>query len=148
MEDLIYILIAVFWVIFTIMRKSQKKQQAISNDEASPQPKKTSSFEEVLEEILRPREMKPVEIINPTLEEVGIDDASGQFSLETTESEIQSLEVMNSMETLDSEESQTTYTSIHFDEEPEEELKTNYITFDFDVRQAVIYSAILNRPYL
>jgi hypothetical protein len=55
---------------------------------------------------------------------------------------------MNSMETLDSEESQTTYTSIHFDEEPEEELKTNYITFDFDVRQAVIYSAILNRPYL
>lgn len=148
MEDLIYILIAVFWVIFTIMRKSQKKQQAVHYDEASSQPDKASSFEEVLQEILRPREMKPVEIINPTLEEVGIEDASGQFTLETTEPEIQSLEVMNSLETLETEESQITYTSIQFDEEPEEEVKTNYITFDFDVRQAVIYSAILNRPYL
>jgi len=148
MEDLIYILIAVFWVIFTFMRKSQKKQQTVPYDEDAPQLKKATSFEEVLNEILRPREIKPVEISDSSLEDVGIEDLSEQVTLETTESEIQSLEVMNSLESLETEELQTTYTSIHFDEEPEEEEKSNIITFDFDVRQAIIYSAILNRPYL
>jgi hypothetical protein len=145
MDDFIYILIGVFWVIFTIMRKSQKKQGAVSYDGPTTVQQKTGSFDEVIRELLGATEPEIVETSAPTLEEKGIESSNEQFTLETIDSEIQTGEVLESLE---DEIQSPGYTSISFDEEPEEpdENQGSYV-FDFDIKRAVVYSIILDRPY-
>jgi len=151
MDDFIYILIGVFWVIFTIMRKSQKKQGAAAYDSSTSGQQKTGSFDEVIKELLRASETEIIETAVPTLEEKGIESSNEQFTLETIDSEIQKGEVLESveaMESLEDEIQSPAYASISFDEEPEEpdENQGSYV-FDFDAKRAVIYSIILDRPY-
>lgn len=145
MDDFIYILIGVFWVIFTIMRKSQKKQGAASYDSSTSGQQKTGSFDEVIRELLGANETEIIETAVPTLEEKGIESSNEQFTLETIDSEIQTGEVLESLE---DEIQSPGYASISFDEEPEEpdENQGSYV-FDFDAKRAVIYSIILDRPY-
>jgi hypothetical protein len=146
MEDIIYILIAVFWVAFTIFRKTRKEQQTVLPEGSEPRKKPATTFDEVLQELLRPREMMQVDTIEETTEIGANESLNEQFTLEAIESEVNSLDNLSSLE---SAEEVSGYSSIEFDDEPDidREENTESILFGFDARRAVIYSIILNRPY-
>lgn len=140
MENFIYILIGVIWLAFSVIKGSQKKKASISsrpNDEANP---KNRSFEDIMSEILGTNE--------------GRQNPQNQF-VEHVEEEVEEENVGNAYQTLED-----LYLKERLENEHElriEEPKNNNLepqilepnshNQQFDLRTAIIYQAIMERPY-
>lgn len=148
MDDLIYIIALIAWVVFAFYRKSQKKAAATE----SRRPSRPASEEDplpTLEEILlgREREIQPEPLPVPSV--VLTDGMSPELSETAFEKEykrrgISSVEELgkpNFMQGIKVSEIQKDDLTAQHEIDPEHKP-------DFDLRQAVIYAEILNRPYV
>ncbi|MCK9290142.1 MAG: hypothetical protein WCR58_07300 [Bacteroidales bacterium] len=147
MEDLIYILLILVWVVLTIVKSSKKNQKAAPS--GSPQkPRKSKSLEEWLEEYLPAAPATQDSSDRPTYNKDFYPASQTDFRPSVSEIAVQSRKGYSpiSLEYMDSD-SDNDFTlsdeeiSDKIDEEPIYKLKP------FDLRQAIIYEAVLNRPY-
>lgn len=176
MEDIIYIIIGVGWIIFAIynsQRKLKKKQERARQqtktrkqqyDSIQPKEKPRSEFDKFFEEISgktiwqepeaeqAPAEKKPPqkERTSPYYSsaeyfqsEDDITENASDLSKKYYKSAKQELEEKYEIKKKEiGEEHKPVYIGKELDRDQQEDQ-----TIDFDLRQAVIYSEILNRPY-
>jgi len=151
MDNFIYILIAIFWVAFTIYRQAQKNQQQPQTDEKIPEQQQATTFDEVIQEILRPRTIKPIATADISMKENLYAADDDTLSLEdqtvpdTIDSEAQPIEGSNSLETAVEYKGYSPLAAM--EETEQEEVYAESILDGFDPRKAIIYSIILNRSY-
>jgi hypothetical protein len=150
-EDLIYILIGVVWIAFSIYKGMQKKKQQtpppddVDYDyEPEPEPeKKKTAFESFLDEILveeEPVPYKPVEYepVSESTPETKPTEKIFSYDDYYEESNVQEgFEVYKGADTQSTIKKQPLSTSHKKRRKPH-----------FNLRKAVIYSEILKRPYL
>lgn len=150
MEDYIYILVGIIWVVFSIIKGRQQNKPSKQSEDHSPTPGKKSSLEEFLEEFLPPERQPETiyesyddDVVNRH-EEVPLENTeyqaySGIFE-DNFNDEAQSLEEIDYSPKM-------SLTSFENDEEAfTEDQAPN--RFHFDLRQAVIYNTILSRSYV
>ncbi len=146
MDDVIYILIAIAWVAFSIYNANQKKKQKLAREaqasvprtpEAAPKPRS------ILEEILMGEEMP----------EFQAEDAHEEIKPELVPEYKAALEYQQEIQTRALRAEQQLQVSNNFsftsDSSPlpfPDEANIGLLKI-FDLRQAVIYSIILERPY-
>ncbi|MBU2557154.1 MAG: hypothetical protein KJ578_05165 [Bacteroidetes bacterium] len=142
MEDLIYILIGVIWLVFSVIKGTQKKNPPSINDAEEHDESDHRGFEDIMAEILgkqNPREEKP------NIEEYKSEQEPEE---EQVGMAYQSLEDLYMKERLKNREA-----NLGLDE-PEKEIlepetiKRNKPRPQFDLRKAIIYQTILERPYV
>jgi hypothetical protein len=150
MDDLIYLIVLIAWVAFAFYRKSQKKSNATGQAAPKRQPGSEPMPLPTLDDILLGREPEP----EPEPEPVPVpvtyvtDGIPPQLGKTAFEKEYNRLGI-NSVEQMDKP---FVLTVNKTDEKQEEAIllegaaKEEYRTW-IDLRQAVIYSEILNRPY-
>jgi len=148
MEDFIYLIALIAWVAFAFYRKSLKKAEAAKKEQQRPQPGDISSPFPTMKDIFG--EEPSVEILPVPVTQTATTDGMApqleetDFAKEYKRSGISSLEELDSPIKMEKVE----YADIQEDELSEE----NGIMKDWrrrvDLRQAVIYSEILNRPYV
>ena len=162
MEDFIYILLGIVWVVFSIIKGTQKKKSPQFEDTDDTAPNRGGGLEEWLEEFLPPasKPVKAEETYYPSydddvtaynheentaaiIDEGAPDAASYKFydgTLEDIAPEIVSLEEMDDLSHLlyKNEEDQLNESSA---------LNTLNWHENFSLRNAIIYQAILERPY-
>jgi len=158
LDDYIYILVGLIWLGFSIYKGVQKKKMAadkpVGDENEQPSEKKKSIFDDFLNQILA--EEEPVhhhpsdveradeqELIVVEQEPVVVDNntESRLFSYDDAYEESNYLD-----QTSVYQQEPTTKSTI---ESPQKTLPTKQIKRKrFDLRKAVIYSEILNRPYL
>ncbi len=148
MEDFIYLIALIAWVAFAFYRKSQKKSEAARKEQQRTQPRDIPSPFPSMKDIFSEdpyAEALPVPVTQasttdgmaPQLEET-------EFAKEYKLSGISSVEEMDSPLILKKAES----TDIQEDKISEENILIRDWRARVDLRQAVIYSEILNRPYV
>jgi hypothetical protein len=147
MEDIIYLIALIAWVAFVFYRKSQKKAEAAKKvqpgpprDISSPFPSMKDIFdEEPFVEAEPVPEAKPATTdgMAPQLKETA-------FELEYKQSGIRSVEEVDNQYFLKNIE----HSDLQEDESQDEIYRIKDWRARFDLRQAVIYSEILNRPYV
>lgn len=154
MEDYIYIIIGLIWLVFTAIKgnqkkKSQQQQAANSRPTAAPQPNEQKSFEDILSEILNPT----ATVIQSTVPEY---DEEEPLSLETMPEEPKEEErrtEYQSLEEIFAAEAESRLAAISVMELPNEDEATTITTLQkkqknhIDLRKAIVYQAILERPY-
>ncbi|MBG0781032.1 MAG: hypothetical protein H0S84_02055 [Bacteroidales bacterium] len=145
MEDFIYILIGIIWLVFSVVKSNQKKKAAMTQNQqiSEPQEAKDISFEDTIAEMF-------AEEPETVFQEVGEQEST--IDMETSEPEVgmayQSLEELY----LKEQEEQirkgeiTKENSVKNRIEPET-LEKTLDHHPFDLRRAIIYQAILERPY-
>ncbi len=144
MEDYIYILIGIIWLVFSVIKGNQKKKAAAQNQQTSEtKESRGRSFEDILSEMLGE---KPQTVF----QEVGEQEST--IDLESSEPEVgmayQSLEdlFMKEQEEQIAKGETIRENSVKNSIEPE----TLEKTLDhppLDLRRAIIYQAVLERPY-
>ncbi len=155
MDDLLYILLGLAWIAFAFYRHSQKKKQRNKPDapDASPEARDPVSL---LEQILTGREEKMTTA--PPFPDADQTDYFEEFKDIYEEPEgltfeeeyklkgVSSVEETDYSEMIDKQGQASSAQSIINDAylQDEEENEATY----FDLRKAVIYSEILNRPYV
>jgi hypothetical protein len=149
MDDVIYIIVLIAWVLFAFYRKSQKKKGPVTGPVQPPRPQNDTSTLPTLEEILLGRgpEIKPEP--EPVPVPVLSDGMSPRLNETAFEKEYNKLGI-TSIEELDKPFSFDKYKHAEIQEdevfiegnEPDDHLHV------FNLRQAVIYSEILDRPYV
>ncbi len=151
MEDYIYIIIGIIWIVFSVIKGSQKNKKIHDTDYEEDIPEKRSALEEFLEELLPPMEKKEVAY------ESYDDEAIAELS-EAIPEKYMAYSGMN-WEEYNHEEDNAGHVKkqsspLIFNPEDEINIESfddesrNYKTWEaFDLRQAVIYSTILERPY-
>lgn len=148
MDNFIYVIALFAWVAFAFYRKSQKKSEAARREPPRPQPRDIYSPFPTMKDIFGEEpsiEVVPVPVtqtsttdgIAPQLEETA-------FEKEYKRSGISSIEEMDTPFFMK---------KIEHTDLQEDELLTEYSMIEdwrarVDLRQAVIYSEILNRPYV
>ncbi len=150
MEEFIYILIGVIWLAASIYKASQKKKQ-----KARPQSPATSVPEEetpvsrtrsLLEELL---EGQQVRVPEPEVIEYEYDEpmraeienkAAGSFQSEYTGHGFKGLEALES-------EGESSLGRIVFKDIMKDTAENQRKAVRIDLRKAIVYSAILERPY-
>ena len=148
MEDFIYLIALIAWVAFAFYRKSQKKSEAARKEQQRTQPREISSPFPTMKDIFGDEpsaEPLPVPVTQtatsdgmaPPLEET-------EFAKEYKLSGITSVEELDSPLIL----KKTEYADLQEDEISDENLLIQDWRAGVDLRQAVIYSEILNRPYV
>lgn len=148
MEDYIYIVIGIIWIVFSIVKAKQKNQPREGIEGEEHLPRKKSSLEELFEEIMPPslKEEVVYESYDDIVEEEtyaipGYEAYSGMVENETNNENIISLEEMDDPRPLlynnNEDEKYHSWS-------PSPLLKDMVF---FDLRKAVLYSAILERPY-
>lgn len=144
MEDFIYILIGVIWLVFSVIKGTQKRKTQDQNQQAgSTQQRKERSFDDILTEILG-EESEPQTVFQEVSEQ--------ESTIEITETEVggayQSLEDLYLIEHKEqlNKEGNSKDNSVKRAIEPEtiKKIKDHQ---PFDLRRAIIYQAILERPY-
>ena len=151
MEDFIYILIGVIWLAASIYKATQKKKQKAQQQKpvTSTTPENTHRPEtrNLLEELLGGQQVNipepaviETEYSDPMFEEVEANKASGSFQSEYTQLGHKGLEAL-------SEEGVSSLGDIPFQDVMKEQKKKTSGTVKIDLRKAIIYSAILERPY-
>lgn len=153
MEDFIYILLLIAWIAFAFYRRSRQKQAA---RQPRPEPKpEPSSSQPSWEEILFGKENEEPEMEHTEeIPEMATEPAASKVNHPDSQEGVSLEKMFGSMESIPSktmkgekEKPQRT--------EPEKvqvakSIKSKLQSGDFDyfdLRQAVIYSEILNRPY-
>lgn len=145
MDDFLYILLAIGWVVFGIYKnyqKQAKKSQTVTKK--APLPKKRE-IKDIFEDFFPVEEIKRVEQKEETKEVV-----NKQSEIYTAENK--SLETIpgNDYFSYEKESSEKGIKNkdLKINEKSKlEEVVDNIEKFDFDLRKAVIYKAILERPY-
>jgi hypothetical protein len=147
MEDYIYILIGVIWLAAGIYKASKKKKtQAVKADEATPAAGQTSAVPKVkslLEQILADQGIKvpePVEYSEETFEETEKVEAAGRFQSEYTRLGFSALERVSA-------EGVSSTNRISFTDHMKLNKQRPKRPIKIDLRKAIIYQAILERPY-
>jgi hypothetical protein len=145
MDDLIYVIALIAWVAFSFYRKSQKKANATQGSAPRPQTRRETGALPTLEEILLGRQPEP----EPVTATVWDEGTSPELSETSFEREY-NLRGITSIEELDKP---MNVTKPKPKETPESEEETDAYDIKgsmvhIDLRQAVIYSEILNRPYV
>ncbi|HPE42452.1 MAG TPA: hypothetical protein PKV88_00095 [Bacteroidales bacterium] len=144
MEDFIYILIGVIWLVFSVIKGTQKRKTQDQNQQAgSTQQRKERSFDDILTEILG-EESEPQTVFQEVSEQ--------ESTIEITETEVggayQSLEDLYLIEHKEQlkKDGNSKDNSVKRAIEPEtiKKIKDHQ---PFDLRRAIIYQAILERPY-
>lgn len=151
MEDYIYIIIGIIWIVFSVIKGSQKNKKIHNADYEEDIPEKRSALEEFLGELLPPMERKEVTYESYDEETIAeLSEAipekymaySGMNWEESTYDKDSSGQVKNQHRQL---------ISIPEDDDALEVLdseSTNFNSWEaFDLRKAVIFSSILERPY-
>jgi hypothetical protein len=152
MEDLIYVIVLIAWALFAFYRRSQKKQAGrklatptpASHDESDPNPMPT------LEEILfGETEDKPGKRVPQTIAPYEEGNFSPQldepeFAREYRRAGIASVEVNKTK----AESLKINRSEIQKNEISDEVDMKGSSDEAFDIRKAVIYAEILNRPYV
>lgn len=151
MDDLIYILVGIAWVAYSIYSARQKKKMKEERERTVPQAEPayepepaTSPTRSIFEEIFKEAGLEEFdneleEIVKPVAAKI---PATPQyFTYEDTNVEIKAAEDLIIKE--------APAFSEHFIAEnvPYHEMKEKTHSNIFDLRKAVIYSAILERPY-
>ncbi|PKP52063.1 MAG: hypothetical protein CVT92_10700 [Bacteroidetes bacterium HGW-Bacteroidetes-1] len=148
MEDYIYIVIGIIWIVFSIVKAKQKNRPREGMEDEEQLPRKKSSLEELFEEIM-PSSLKE-EVVYESYDDIveeeaysipGYEAYSGMVENETHNEKIISLEEMDDPRHL-----------LHntVEDEKYHSWSPSPILKDmdfFDLRKAVLYSAILERPY-
>jgi hypothetical protein len=151
MEEYIYIIIGVIWVAASIYKASQrKKEKAISRKPATAVPEeeaKHRSTRSLLEELLEGQKLRPPE---PEVIELDYDEPmfaeieelpkQGSFQSEYAGFSLKELEAISG-------EGVSSLGRISFVDIMKESEKKDARPVKIDLRKAIIYSAILERPY-
>jgi hypothetical protein len=145
MEDFIYILIGIIWLVFSVVKGNQKKKAAMTQNQQSnnPQEAKDRSFEDILSEMFG-------EEPETVFQKVGEQEST--IDMETSEPEVgmayQSLEelFLKEQEEQISKGEIVKENSVKSRIEPET-LEKSLDHQPFDLRRAIIYQAVLERPY-
>jgi|GEM_PF-3299066 len=148
MEDFIYLILLVAWVIFAFYRRSQKKSAAARQESSQPQPE-TKKKQFTLEDLFGEEDERYDE------DEIPQDITSGYQQVEIPELREFGWErpglrngiTQEKKEDALSRSSLMKVTDIQEDELQVEELSSELPDIRENIRQAVIYSEILNRPY-
>lgn len=145
-EDFIYIIIGLVWIVFSIYKGAQKnKARKKTTTPSDPESKKTTSiFDSFLENIMKDEEattFEPVELQPNKDEEVEIKKVESEkiFSYDDL------VEESNYLSKTDVYEEKAVTTST-LNQELRTHLKQAKTKPRFDLRKAIIYSEILNRP--
>lgn len=148
MEDFIYLIALIAWVAFAFYRKSQKKNEAARKEKQPAQAREVSSPFPSMKDIFIDEptaEPSPVPVTQTVITdgmapELGETEFAKEYKLRGIRSveEIDSLLVLN----------KTEYTDLQEDEVSDENLLNRDRRAGVDLREAVIYSEILNRPYV
>ncbi len=154
MEDYIYIIIGIIWLVFSVVKGNQKRksQQQAASDNASesvPKPTEQKSFEDILSEILNP--------VAPLTEQPAPDPYDEEvFSMETEEVEVIEEEKRTeyqSLEEIFAAEAESRLAAVSVMEMPEDDTiiasqaQLRKPKNTIDLRKAIVYQAILERPY-
>ncbi|MDY0076080.1 MAG: hypothetical protein RBR87_02295 [Bacteroidales bacterium] len=140
MENFIFILIGVIWLVYSVSKANQKKNTASTSATENSQEAKNRGFEDIMAEILgtsNVRQHIPDQYIE-TLEEEAVEEEVGNA--------YQSLEDLYLKEELENQQEP-------YIEEPKKDnlepqiTKRNSRKQQFDLRTAIIYQAILERPH-
>jgi hypothetical protein len=149
MEDFIYLILLIAWVVFAFYRKSQKKNEAAQRQQKSTRPQGEPRQIPSWEDIILGKE--PVfEKESPPVPEVVLTDGMSPVLRETSfEKEYNRLGI-TSIEEMD--KPVVREDSLDANKQEEEIMRKKISAADhrikIDLRQAVIYSEILNRPYV
>jgi hypothetical protein len=150
MEDYIYILIGIIWVVFSVIKGSQKNKQPQYTEDEDAIPERKSTLEEFLEELLPPVEKPSVTYQSYDEEAIAESEdvvpdkylAYSGMNYYDYESNMNSSDSgLNSRSSLISNEEEEIF------EDTQDDLSYFKDGNIFDLRKAVIYSSILERPY-
>ncbi|PKP03082.1 MAG: hypothetical protein CVU14_02420 [Bacteroidetes bacterium HGW-Bacteroidetes-9] len=160
MDDLLYILIGVAWVAYSLYTNKQKqdRKKAARENQGNPQPQQPHPVRSILEEILMGGEVKP--LTHPEEDEFEDFETEPKTVLAapvkyTTETEAKSLEVIEDEVPVNYFEKEYAGRKDNNEEvawikkETDKEIEEWSFTIagDFDVKKAVIYAEILNPRY-
>ncbi|MDP2236834.1 MAG: hypothetical protein Q8J88_10405 [Bacteroidales bacterium] len=151
MEDYIYIIIGIIWIVFSVIKGSQKNKKIHDTDYEEDIPEKRSALEEFLEELLPPMEKK--EVAYESYDDETIAELSEAIPEKYMAYSGMNWEEYNHEEDNAGHVKKQSSALITKSEDKEnyeafEDESRNYKTWEaFDLRQAVIYSTILERPY-
>ncbi|MCD4684213.1 MAG: hypothetical protein K8R86_13090 [Bacteroidales bacterium] len=145
MEEFLPILIGIIWLAYTLYNRGQKKKNARKHQPAETREDKTPSFIEQLlmgEETIQPQ---PYESSEHEFETGTIQD-----EFDEAQREKESIKPFLNEELADfMHEGQSVSMVNKIDEiENEEDAGFDHITDEFDLKKAVIFSEILNAPYI
>lgn len=149
MEDFIYIILLIAWVAFAFYRKSQKKAQAAQTADTEPDTpvdhKPMPTLEELLMGLDEPLEEKPASTPLPNVYKPAVAPVYKETAFEKEYKK----RGITSIEELDKPlKSKKVSEPILLEELPETETVIfNPEDLRQNIRQAVIFSEILNRPY-
>lgn len=155
MEDLIYILLGIAWIIYAAYRanqKQKKKASAPAQTKAQPQQptyeKRPKPIETIFREILEDEESLERQYIpeGESYDEIAIKDLELEKRQFSKPKKI--LETIPTEEGVGSIDYSRMFSGFSTDVIPEETRESSIRDdLDFDLRKAVIYAEILNRPY-
>jgi hypothetical protein len=148
MEDFIYLIALIAWVAFAFYRKSQKKEAAARKEQQQPLPGDISSPFPSMKDIFSEEPSEEVLPV-PVAQTVNTDGMAPQLE-ETEFAKEYKLRGISSVEEIDSPLilKNVEYSDLQEDEISEEYLPIRDCRARVDLRQAVIYAEILNRPYV
>lgn len=151
MDDLIYIIVLIAWVLWAFYRKSQKKNQPAREAPRKNQEQPDHEVFPTLEEILLGREKEPVPepqpvVFSPATSTDGVAPVLKEtsFEMEYNQRGITSIEELDKPMTFMEAKTNVQGEVISDEEDDDTRLWRNRI----NLRHAVIYSEILNRPYV
>jgi hypothetical protein len=150
MEDLIYLLLLIAWAAFALYRRSQKKNATAGKAKAQPEPERDFKPMPTLQEILFGEEATHPE--EPAPRSITVID-EGEYNPEPVETDFEREYARRGIISVESSGRPVPSYEMQRTEIQENEISDGIAIGDkkeeyFDLRQAVIYSEILNRPYV
>lgn len=142
MENFIYILIGVIWLVISVKKSNQKKKALLANKPDNEAEPGNRSFEDIMSEILGTNETHQniqKQFVETVEEEVVEEEEVGNA--------YQSLEDLYLKESLENEYDLRIEEPIRDNLEPQI-TELNNRKQQFDLRTAIIYQAIMERPYV
>lgn len=140
MEEFIYILIIVVWLAISIVKGSKRKAAASMRPGTASKPK-TRSFEEIMAEMLGTNEPHQAQQV-PVFEEEYEEDFEEEVGMA-----YQTMEDLYLAEKLEDSNDLRIEEPKKDDIEPQSK-KSQSQKQHFDLRTAIIYQAIMERPYI
>jgi hypothetical protein len=160
MDDLIYILLGIAWIIYVAYRANQKqKRKAQASSPPRPQPQRTyeqqpKPIETIFRELMGEEDSLEKQFI-PQAESYEDQESYDELAIKDLEQGKKQFSKLRSiLETIPSEEGVSGFDSSgrhtdHLFSSLADETKETAIRdgLHFDLRKAIIYTEILNRPY-
>ena len=149
MEDFIYVIALIAWVAFAFYRKQQKKAEADRKMQSRPaqksDPGPAQTWQEILLGEIPAVEPEPVPATGPVMS-----DGMSPILQETSFEKEYNLRGIDSIEEMDKNFRMVDFKQPDIGKklEPEEDPEKEEWLEKVDLRRAVIYSEILNRPYV